>query len=321
MTQLELTEQQASQPIATAADYVNLLKPRIMVLVVFTGLAALAPAIALSGVSVDPVLAAISILAIALGSGAAGAINMWYDADIDAKMARTATRPIPSGAVPRDEALTLGLMLGATSVLLMWMASNVLAAVLLAVSIAYYGWFYTVLLKRRTPQNIVIGGAAGAFPPVIAWASVTGTTPLDAWILFAIIFFWTPPHFWALSLLAKKDYAEANVPMLPVTHGAQSTRRHVFVYTLVLIPVAMAPVVTGLGGAIYAVIAAGANAVFLWQAFKLLRSQAGEDTAGASDRKIALSTFGFSIGYLFLLFGVILAEHTFGLHWPLMGGI
>jgi len=319
MTHLELTDTNTAPRIATAADYVNLLKPRIMVLVVFTGLAALAPAIAMSGTSVDPLLAAMSILAIALGSGAAGAINMWYDADIDAKMARTATRPIPSGAVPRDEALTLGLILGATSVLLMWMASNTLAALLLAVSIAYYGWFYTMLLKRRTPQNIVIGGAAGAFPPVIAWASVTGTTPLDAWILFAIIFFWTPPHFWALSLLAKKDYAEADVPMLPVTHGARSTRWHIFAYTLLLLPIAAAPVLTGLGGALYAVTAAAASAYFLWQAVKLLRSRAGEDDAGATDRKVALGTFGFSIAYLFLLFGVILIEHAVGLHWPVMG--
>lgn len=318
MTNIEFTEQQGTPRIASATDYINLLKPRIMVLVVFTGLAALAPAVKLSGLTVDPVLAAISVFAIALGSGAAGAINMWYDADIDAKMARTATRPIPSGAVPRDEALTLGLILGGTSVLLMWMASNVLAAALLAISIAYYGWFYTMLLKRRTPQNIVIGGAAGAFPPVIAWASVTGTTPLDAWILFAIIFFWTPPHFWALSLLAKNDYAEANVPMLPVTHGARSTRWHVFAYTLLLIPVAMAPVATGLGGSIYAVIAGVANSFFLWQAVRLLRSRAGENDAGAADRKIALGTFGFSIAYLFLLFGVILGEHALGLHWPLV---
>ena len=318
MTQLQLTETQTSPRIATAADYVALLKPRIMVLVVFTGLAAIAPAIALSGVAVDPFLVAISVLAIALGSGAAGAINMWYDADIDARMARTATRPIPSGAVPRDEALSLGLILGATSVLLMWMASNTLAAVLLAISIAYYGWFYTMLLKRRTPQNIVIGGAAGAFPPVIAWAAVTGTTPLDAWILFAIIFFWTPPHFWALSLLAKKDYAEADVPMLPVTHGARSTRWHVFGYTILLIPVALAPVATGLGGWIYAVVAAASSAFFLWQATKLLRSRAGEDDASDADRKVALGTFGYSIAYLFLLFGVILGEHALSLHWPLV---
>ena len=205
---------------ATAGDYVQLMKPRIMMLVVFTALAGL---VAAPGY-MNPIMAAIAILAVALGSGAAGALNMWYDADIDAIMTRTSTRPIPSGAVPRGEALALGLIMSGVSVMLMWMASNWVAAGLLALSIAYYGWFYTMLLKRRTPQNIVIGGAAGAFPPVIGWAAVTGNTPLDAWILFAIIFFWTPPHFWALSLLAHKEYEKAGVPMLPVTHGAKATR-------------------------------------------------------------------------------------------------
>ena len=208
---------------ATARDYIELMKPRIMMLVVFTALSGLVVAQGVSGVTMNPVMAAITILAVALGSGAAGAINMWYDADIDAIMTRTSVRPIPSGAVPKEEALALGLIMSAASVLMIWLASNVLAAVLLAVSIAYYGWFYTMLLKRRTSQNIVVGGAAGAFPPVIGWLAVTGTAPLDAWILFAIIFFWTPPHFWALSLVAHKEYEKAGIPMLPVTNGAKNT--------------------------------------------------------------------------------------------------
>ena len=197
---------------ATAGDYVQLLKPRIMMLVVFTAVAGLIAAVGVTGQAINPVMAAIATLAIALGSGAAGAINMWYDADIDEIMTRTSTRPIPSGAVPKEEALAMGLIMSGVSVLLMWLASNWLAAGLLAFSIFYYGVIYTMWLKRSTPQNIVIGGGAGAFPPVIGWAAVTGNAPLDAWILFAIIFFWTPPHFWALSLLAHSEYEKAGVP-------------------------------------------------------------------------------------------------------------
>ncbi|MEL7110990.1 MAG: heme o synthase, partial [Pseudomonadota bacterium] len=206
---VDMTATTTPPKLATARDYLELLKPRIMMLVVFTALAGLVAAVGVTGTSINPVLAVVAILAVALGSGAAGAINMWYDADIDAIMTRTSTRPIPSGAVPKDEALTMGLIMSALSVLLMWIASNVLAAGILALSIAYYGWFYTMVLKRRTAQNIVVGGAAGAFPPVIGWAAVTGAAPLDAWILFAIIFFWTPPHFWALSLVAHKEYEKA----------------------------------------------------------------------------------------------------------------
>ncbi|MEL6323369.1 MAG: heme o synthase, partial [Pseudomonadota bacterium] len=261
MSDASIVERTAPQK-ASPADYLNLMKPRIMVLVVFTGIAGL---VAAPG-GMNPLMAAVAVLAIALGSGAAGALNMWYDADIDAVMSRTSTRPIPSGAVPRDEALALGIIMGGVSVLMMWLASNWVAAGLLAVSIVYYGWLYTMVLKRRTPQNIVIGGAAGAFPPVIGWAAVTGQAPLDAWLLFAIIFVWTPPHFWALSLLAHKEYAKAGVPMLPVTHGARATRRQILGYTLLLAPLGLAPVATGLAGWIYAVAATGLGAGFLWLA-------------------------------------------------------
>jgi protoheme IX farnesyltransferase len=303
--------------IATAGDYVQLLKPRIMMLVVFTAAAGLVAAQGVSGVAIHPLMGAIAILAVALGSGAAGAINMWYDADIDAVMSRTSTRPIPSGAVPKEEALAMGLIMSAASVLLMWLASNALAAALLAFSIVYYGVIYTMWLKRRTPQNIVIGGGAGAFPPVIGWAAVTGNTPLDAWLLFAIIFMWTPPHFWALSLLAHKEYEKAGVPMLPVTHGAAATRRQILAYTLVLAPLGLLPVLTGLGGAIYAATAGLLGLVFLGQSIRVARSTAGNRDAVARDNRAAAKLFAFSILYLFLIFAALMLEHAAGLHWPL----
>lgn len=302
---------------ATAGDYVQLLKPRIIMLVVFTALAGLVAAQGMTGVSMNPIMAAIAVFAVALGSGAAGAINMWYDADIDAIMTRTSTRPIPSGAVPSSEALAMGLIMSGVSVLLMWLASNVLAAAMLAMSIAYYGWFYTMLLKRRTPQNIVIGGAAGAFPPVIGWAAVTGTMPLDAWLMFAIIFFWTPPHFWALSLVAHKEYEKAGVPMLPVTHGAKATRLQILLYSIFLLPLGLTPVVTGLGGWIYGISAAVCGIIFLGFAIKVWRSRAGDADMGPPERKLAMSMFAFSILYLTVLFAALLIEHGLGLHMPL----
>lgn len=301
---------------ATAGDYIQLLKPRIIMLVVFTALAGLVAAQGVTGVSINPVMAAIAVFAVALGSGAAGAINMWYDADIDAIMTRTSTRPIPSGTVPRSEALAMGLIMSGVSVLLMWLASNVLAAAMLAMSIAYYGWFYTMLLKRRTPQNIVIGGAAGAFPPVIGWAAVTGTMPLDAWLMFAIIFFWTPPHFWALSLVAHKEYEKAGVPMLPVTHGAKATRLQILLYSIFLAPLCLTPVLTGLGGWLYAVSAAICGIIFLGFAVKVWRSTAGDDDMGPPERKLAMSMFAFSILYLTVLFAALLIEHGLGLYVP-----
>lgn len=315
----DMTVEPTSPRLATAGDYIELLKPRIMMLVVFTALAGLVAASGVTGMGMNPVLAAVAILAVALGSGAAGAINMWYDADIDAIMTRTSTRPIPSGAVPKEEALTMGLIMSAVSVLLMWIASNVLAAGLLAMSIAYYGWFYTMVLKRRTAQNIVIGGAAGAFPPVIGWAAVTGSTPLDAWILFAIIFFWTPPHFWALSLVAHKEYEKAGVPMLPVTSGAKATRLQMLIYTIILTPIGLAPLATGLGGLIYACIGSLLSLAFLYFAIKVWRSQAGEAQAGDPERKLAMSMFAFSILYLFGLFAALIIEHGFGLYVPIGG--
>lgn len=316
---LDMTAPQTEPRLATASDYVELMKPRIMMLVVFTALAGLIAAVGVSGQTINPVLAGVAVLAVALGSGAAGAINMWFDADIDAVMTRTSTRPVPSGAVPRDEALTMGLIMSAISVLLMWIASNVLAAGLLALSIAYYGWFYTMVLKRRTAQNIVIGGAAGAFPPVIGWAAVTGSTPLDAWILFAIIFFWTPPHFWALSLVAHKEYEKAGVPMLPVTRGAKVTRQQILIYTLLLAPIGLSPLATGLGGWIYGGVGAVLTAVFVFFAVKVFVSRAGDSDAGDAERKLAMSMFGFSILYLFGLFAALILEHGFGLYFPLGG--
>jgi protoheme IX farnesyltransferase len=305
---------------ASAGDYIGLLKPRIMGLVVFTGIAGLVAAQHLSAQSMHPFLGAIAILSIALGAGAAGAINMWYDADIDAVMKRTSARPIPSGAVPRPEALTLGIVLSIVSVLLMWLAATPLAAILLAGSIFYYGVVYTMWLKRATPQNIVIGGGAGAFPPVIGWAAVTGSAPLDAWILFAIIFFWTPPHFWALSLVAHGEYAKAKVPMLPVTHGAKATRLQILLYTIVLLAVTAVPVFTGLGGAVYATAAILCGLVFLVFAIAVYRSKAGDQGAPVKDQALARRMFFVSIVYLFLLFAVLLLEHGFGLYWPLLLG-
>ncbi|MEO1660626.1 MAG: heme o synthase [Pseudomonadota bacterium] len=316
---VDMTAQPTTPKLATARDYVELLKPRIMMLVVFTALAGLVAAIGVTGQGLNPILATVAILAVALGSGAAGAINMWYDADIDAVMTRTSTRPVPSGAIPKDEALTMGLIMSAVSVLLMWIATNVLAAGLLALSIVYYGWFYTMVLKRRTAQNIVIGGAAGAFPPVIGWAAVTGNTPLDAWILFAIIFFWTPPHFWALSLVAHKEYEKAGVPMLPVTSGAKSTRYHILGYSILLAPIGLAPLLTDLGGMIYAAIAGLLTAIFLYLAVKVWRSKAGDAEAGDSERKLAMGMFAFSILYLFGLFAALIIEHGFGLYFPIGG--
>ena len=300
---------------ASASDYVSLMKPRIMMLVVFTAAAGL---VAAPG-EINPVLACVALLAIALGSGAAGAINMWYDADIDAVMSRTSTRAIPAGAVPPQEALAMGIIMSGVSVLLMWLATNALAAALLALSIAYYGWLYTMVLKRRTPQNIVIGGGAGAFPPVIGWAAVTGTTPLDAWILFAIIFMWTPPHFWALSLLASKEYEKAGVPMLPVTHGAQETRRQILIYSLLLAPIGLAPAITGLAGWLYAAIATLGGLAFLVLAVRVFQSRAGDAEATADDRKAAQQLFAYSIFYLFVLFAALMVERGFGLTIPIMG--
>ena len=302
---------------ASASDYVQLMKPRIMMLVVFTAAAGLVVAPG----NIHPVMAAIVLLAVALGSGAAGVINMWYDADIDAIMKRTSTRPIPAGLIPAEEALAFGLIMSGISVIIMGLATNWFAAGLLAVSIVYYAVVYTMWLKRRTPHNIVIGGGAGAFPPVIGWAAVTGDATLDAWVLFAIIFFWTPPHFWALSLLAHGEYEKAGVPMLPVTHGAKVTRRHILAYSILLAPLGLLPVLTGMGGWLYLIVAGGLGLAFLWLAIGVSRSKAGDADAPGADNKRAKGLFAFSILYLFLVFAALIAEHGFGLFFPVLGAV
>ena len=300
-----------AKPIPTVRDYIELMKPRIMMLVVFTAAAGL---IAAPG-NIPVVTAITTLLAVALGSGAAGAINMWYDYDIDAIMTRTSTRPLPSGRVNRDDALALGTLMSFVSVTLMAISTNPVAAAMLAVSIFYYAVIYTMWLKRSTSQNIVIGGAAGAFPPVIGWAAVTGTMPLEAWALFAIIFVWTPPHFWALSLVANKDYAKAGVPMLPVVKGAANTRLQVLLYTFLLVLVSFVPVFLGTGGVIYAALAGVLGLAFIVLSIGLFRSLAGEAEAGAKERKQALGVFAFSIFYLAAVFAALIVEHGFGLYF------
>jgi protoheme IX farnesyltransferase len=290
---------------ASASDYLALLKPRVMSLVVFTGLVGY---IAAPGQG-DFVLGFAAILSIAVAAGASGALNMWFDSDIDAVMSRTRMRPIPAGRVPREEALMLGLTLSVLSVVTMQLAANTLAAALLAFTIFFYAVVYTMWLKRSTPQNIVIGGLAGALPPAIAWAAKAGSLSIDPLLMVAIIFFWTPPHFWALSLLQKDDYAAARVPMLPVTHGAKATRIQIFAYALLLAPLAVTPVVTGLGGMIYGAIAVLGGAFFVFLAGRVLMSRAGEGVP-AEDKR-ARDLFGFSILYLFALFAAILAERGF----------
>jgi protoheme IX farnesyltransferase len=302
---------------ATWQDYLRLLKPRVMSLVVFTAFTGLVCA----DRAVHPVLAAVAILCIAVGAGASGALNMWYDADIDAKMRRTRGRPVPSGRVQGADALTLGVVLSLFSVMLMGMALNWVAAGLLAFTIFFYAVVYTVWLKRWTAQNIVIGGLAGALPPVIGWAAVTGTTPLNAWLLCAIIFMWTPPHFWALSLYTSEDYAKAGVPMLPVVKGPQATRRQILAYSLLFVPLALAPAATGLGGPIYLGVAGAGGLVFLLLAWRVFRSHAGEarEKSGSeggdgiydvrAGSKDARNLFAFSILYLALIFATLLGEH------------
>ncbi|HET6971563.1 MAG TPA: heme o synthase [Phenylobacterium sp.] len=298
-------------------DYLQLLKPRVMSLVVFTALTGLVCA----GTRLNPFLAGVAILCIAVGAGASGALNMWYDADIDAKMRRTRGRPVPAGKVQGADALALGVVLSLFSVMLMGMAVNWFAAGLLAFTIGFYAVVYTMWLKRWTAQNIVIGGLAGALPPVIGWAAATGTAPLNAWLLCAIIFMWTPPHFWALSLYTSEDYAKAGVPMMPVVRGAASTRAQILVYSLILIPICLAPAATGLGGPIYLGVAGLGGLVFLLLAWRLFRSKAGEAADPRNDDGIydvrvgardARNLFAFSILYLALLFATLLGEHLMG---------
>ena len=301
---------------ARSGDFVALLKPRVMSLVVFTALTGLVCA----RTAMSPTLAFVAVLCMAVGAGAAGALNMWYDADIDGLMRRTRARPIPMGKVQSADALGLGVVLSLLSVMMMGMAANWLAAGLLAFTILFYALVYTMWLKRLTPQNIVIGGASGALPPVIGWAAAAGHTPLNAWLLFMIIFLWTPPHSWALALYTAGDYAKAGVPMMPVAKGAASTRRQIMVYSLLFVPVAVAPAFTGLGGALYLAVSGLGGLLFLFLAWRLARTGSGqadgaqsglyEVKAGSRD---ARNLFAFSILYLTLLFAALLAERAFGL--------
>jgi protoheme IX farnesyltransferase len=285
-------------------DYVTLLKPRVMSLVVFTGFAGLY----LAPGHLHPVLAIVAVLCIAVGAGASGAINMWYDRDIDAVMRRTRARPLPAGRMAPGEALGFGCTLAVASVVVMGLAVNAVAAALLALTIAFYVFVYTAWLKRRTPQNIVIGGAAGAFPPMIGWAAVTGDVGLGALVLFALIFFWTPPHFWALSLYRAGDYAAAGVPMMPVVSGAAETKRQMLIYTLVLWPLAVAPAVLGLAGMLYLALAIVLSALFTLAAVAVMK-----DESDAAAKRM----FGFSILYLFLLFAGMTMDRAPGL----LGGV
>jgi heme o synthase len=282
---------------ATADDFVVLLKPRVMALAVFTAFVGL---MAAPG-TINPVIAVIAVLAIAAGAGAAGALNMWYDADIDAVMSRTRKRPIPVGRIMPGEALGFGLVLSVLSVMTLGVLVGWLAASLLAFTIFFYVVIYTMWLKRSTPQNIVIGGAAGAFPPMIGWAAATGSIGLESFVLFLIIFLWTPPHFWALALFKTGDYAVAGIPMMPNVAGEASTRRQIFAYSLLLAPAGVLPSIVGLGSGFYGTAAAALGAGFVLHAWKVLAAPGGET-------KPAKALFAYSILYLFAIFALLLAD-------------
>ena len=299
----------AAETLATAeggdvTEYFALMKPRVMFLVVFTALVGL---VAAPG-HMHPVLAVAALVCIAVGAGAAGALNMWYDADIDARMARTATRPIPKGKITADEARAFGTVLAIGSVLCLGLMLNWVAASLLALTIGFYVFIYTMWLKRSTPLNIVIGGAAGAVPPMIGWAAATGTVSLESFILFLIIFMWTPPHFWALAILRVRDYERAGVPMLPVVKGEDETRRQILIYSLILAPLGCVPAIVGLGGGLYTVAAGFLGAFFAMFAYACYSERVGPDAERA-----AKNLFAYSVLYLFLLFAVLLVEQGFGL--------
>jgi len=315
----------AETPVITTAqpeDYFQLLKPRVMSLVVFTAVTGL---VAAPG-GMNPLSAALSVMCIAVGAGAAGALNMALEGETDALMRRTRGRPVAAGRVAQGDALAFGVILSVFSVLLLGMSANWFAAGLLGLTIVYYAGLYTLVLKRRTPQNIVIGGAAGAFPPVIGWAAATGQAPWQAWLLFAIIFLWTPPHSWALALYSAGDYAKAGIPMMPVARGARSTRLQILIYSLIFVPVAVLPGLIGPGGLVYLIVALTGGAGFLLLAFRLWRSRAGDqpDKAEAVGREAALydvraeakparNLFAFSILYLMALFAALLIEQLPGL--------
>jgi protoheme IX farnesyltransferase len=307
----------ATESLATAgvsqgevSDYFALLKPRVMFLVVFTALVGMV----VVHPDVHPVVAFASLLMIAVGGGASGCLNMWWDADIDAIMTRTRKRPIPAGKIQPGEALAFGLTLSVGSVIVLGLVSNWLAAGLLAFTIFFYAVIYSMWLKRSTPQNIVIGGAAGALPPIVAQAAVAGHVGWESIILFAIIFIWTPPHFWALALVKSGDYEKAGIPMMPNVAGPTSTRRQILAYTLLLAPLGLAPVAFGFGGLAYAIIATVGGLGMLALAVQVYRLREGEPAM-----KVAQQLFAFSILYLFLLFATLLAEHGFGFFRPVFG--
>ncbi len=313
----ETAKSSAERPHAAATwrDFLALMKPRVMSLVVLTAITGLVCA----RTTISPILAAVAILCIAVGAGGSAALNMGYDADIDALMRRTRSRPVPAGRVQRADAMGLGVVLSLFSVGVMGLATNFLAAGLLAFTIFFYAVVYTRWLKRRTPQNIVIGGLAGALPPAIGWAAASGAAPWQAWLLTALIFVWTPPHFWARSLFTRGDYQRAGVPMMPVFAGPASTRRQILAYSLFLAPLGVAPALAGLGGVAYLAVSVAGGAMFVFLAARLAMSRAGEaGEAGAADghlyqvdkgAKAARNLFAFSILYLFALFATLLAEH------------
>ena len=303
MSDASLNTDNAALPLeAGFGDFLALLKPRVMTLVVFTAVVGLLAA----PVAVHPVVALAAILFIAVGGGAAGALNMWWEADIDAAMKRTRKRPIPAGRVTREEAFAFGITLAAFSVVMLALATNFLAAGLLAFTIFFYVVIYTIGLKRWTPQNIVIGGAAGAFPPMIGWAAATGTISIESVMMFALIFMWTPPHFWALALFMRGDYDTAGVPMLTVTHGRRATRVHILVYTVLLAALALGAAFTGIGGPVYLGVAVVFNALFLRDAVAIWRRD--EAQAEADNYRVEKRAFRLSLWYLFAHFTAILAE-------------
>ncbi|MBS3927304.1 MAG: heme o synthase [Sphingomonadales bacterium] len=294
----------SAQPIPLPTDwrdFLSLTKPRVMSLVIFTGLCGLLAA----PVSVDPILGFTAILCIALGAGGSAALNQWWEADLDAKMKRTANRPLPAGRMERSSARDFGVILSVLSVLILGLACGWLAAGVLAFSIFYYAVIYTIWLKPRTPQNIVIGGGAGAFPPMIGWIAATGEITLMPVLLFAIIFFWTPPHFWALALFVETDYAAAGIPMMPVVAGHQSTRRQILVYAVLLLPIALAPFLLGLAGWFYGISALLLGAMFLLLSLKVATFRTAQNDA---DMRAERRLFAFSVLYLFALFAALVAD-------------
>ena len=297
---MSVTLARVEPSIAGVGDYIALLKPRVMSLVVFTALVGLLVAPG----HIHPVIGFTALLCIAVGAGAAGALNMWYDADIDARMTRTAGRPIPQGRVTPGEAAGFGLTLAVFAVVTLGLLVNWVAAALLAFTIVFYVVIYTMWLKRSTPQNIVIGGAAGALPPIIGWAAATGGVAVEPIVLFLIIFFWTPPHFWALSLYRAEDYARAGIPMLPVVAGDQETRRQILLYTLILAPLGVAPWLIGYAGPLYGIAAVATGAVMIALALRVRAERQGH----AASKQM----FGFSILYLFLLFAMLLVDRMSG---------